>query len=190
MTTAPGRGKFTPEQRAAIAKDIADTAGTPEGSYRKIAARHGCALGTVQKIAQEHQLGDRWQEGQAQTAAATSVKQSNAAAKRAELENDLLDDAQWLRSKLRGNVVHLNVVKRDGPMAGEYVEETVLPAGPRDWRDTMGAIGVASSKSVELARLAAEQAGTGRASGLLEQFFESLEADRRERQEQAADEAT
>jgi transposase-like protein len=41
VTTAPGRGKFSPEQRAAIAADIEQTAGTPEGSYRKIAARHG-----------------------------------------------------------------------------------------------------------------------------------------------------
>ena len=177
-------------KRAEIADDIRATAGTPEGSYRKIAARHDVSNATVQKIADEHNLRDRWQAGQQQTAAATSVKQTNAAALRAALQVDLLDDAQWLRSKLRGQVVHLNVVKAEGEQAGEYVEQTVLPAGPRDWRDTMGAIGVASSKSVELSRLEAEQAGEGAASGLLEQFEKSLREARVRREQAAADEAT
>lgn len=181
--------KFTPAQRKAIADDIRQTAGTPEGSYRQIAKRHDCALGTIQNIAREYGLTDAWQEGQQQTAAATSVKQSNAAERRAALQLDLLDDAQKLRAKLFGDVVHLNVVKAEGPMAGEYVQETALPAGPREWRDTMSAIGIASSKSVELARLEAEQAGTGQASGLLDQFMESLRAARAAREQQAADEA-
>ena len=183
--------KFDDAQRKAIADDIRATAGTPEGSYRQIAKRHECALGTIQNIAKEFELTDAWQDGQAQTAAATSVKVSNGAERRAQLQLDLLDDAQKLRSKLFGNVVHLNVVKRDGPMAGEQVEETVLPAGPREWRDTMGAIGIASSKSVELARLEAEQAGTEKSTGLLEQFMQSLRDKRAQRdreREQAADE--
>lgn len=179
--------KLTDHQRAAVADDIRQTAGTPDGSYRKIAARHSVALGTVQAIARENGLADRWQEGQQQTAAATSVKQSNAAERRAALQLDLLDDAQKLRARLFGDVVHLNVVKAEGPMAGEFVQETRLPAGPREWRDTMSAIGIASSKSVELARLEAEQAGTEKSAGLLEQFMQSLRAKReqrdRERQE-------
>lgn len=172
--------RLTDDQRAAIAADIDQNAGQPGGSYRDIARRHDVALGTVQKIARDNGLGDRWQEGQAQTAAATSVRQSNAAAKRAQLQEDLLDDAQKLREKLFGDVVHLHVVKLEGPMAGETVEETRLPAGPREWRDTMGAIGVASSKSVELARLEAEQAGTGTAGALIDQFLGALVRDRQQ----------
>lgn len=196
--------KFTDAQRAAIADDIRATAGTPDGSYRKIAARHGCGVATVQKIAAENNLADAWQDGQAQTAAATSVKVSNAAERRAMLQLDLLDDAQALRAKLFGNVVHLNVVKGYPPGTGdddadrgggfgslpEYVEHTVLPAGPREWRDTMSAIGIASSKSVELARLEAEQAGEGAASGLLEQFEKSLREARQRREQAAASEDT
>jgi hypothetical protein len=176
-------------KRAEIAEDIRQTAGTPEGSYRALSKRHGCAVATIQKIAREHDLGDAWQEGQAQTAAATSVKQTNAAALRAALQVDLLDDAQWLRSKLRGNVIHLNVVKNSGDYAGESVEQTELPAGPRDWRDTMGAIGVASSKSVELSRLEAEQAGTGAAGALIDQFLGALMTDRTQRTDPPPSEA-
>jgi hypothetical protein len=182
--------KFTDAQRKAIADDIAATAGTPDGSYRKIAARHGCAVGTVQKIADENNLRDRWQDGQQQTAAATSVKQSNAASLRAALQVDLLGDVAKLRGRLFGGVVHLNVVKAEGPMAGEYVERTELPAGPRDWRDTAGAMAALIGKSVELARLEAEQAGEGQAAGLLEQFERSLRDARQRRQQAAADEAT
>jgi transposase-like protein len=179
--------KFPPEQRAAIAKDIKDTAGTPEGSYRKIAARHGCSLDTVQKVARENGLADRWQEGQQQTAAATSVKQSNAAERRSQLQLELLDDIAELRSRMFGDVTHLHVVKLAGPMAGEDVEQTSLPAGPRDWDSTMRTIGVAAARMLDLARFEAEQAGTAQSAGLLEQFMQSLRAKReqrdRERQE-------
>ncbi|GAB3472379.1 hypothetical protein [Actinophytocola sediminis] len=185
--------KYSDAQRRAIAADIEATAGTPEGSYRQIASRHGCAVATVQRIAEENNLGDRWKDGQHQTAAATSVNQTNGAQRRAALQLDLLDDAQALRARLFGDVTHLNVVKGYppgnvdddeprgiGPLP-EYVEHTVLPAGPREWRDTMSAIGIASSKSVELARLEAEQAGTGTAGALLDQFLGALVKDRQER---------
>ncbi|MBP2331245.1 transposase-like protein [Kibdelosporangium banguiense] len=180
--------RLSDELKAAIAEDIRATAGTPEGSYRKIAGRHGVGLASVQKVAQQNGLADAWQNGQQQTAAATSVKQTNAAERRAQLQLDLLGDAQELRGRLFGYVTHLHVVKNMGENAGESVEHTELPSGPREWRDTMSAIGIASSKSVELARLEAEQAGTGQASGLLEQFFQSLERDRAERDKQTPSE--
>ena len=181
--------KFTPEQRKAIADDIRNTAGTPEGSYRAIAKRNQCALGTIQNIAREFELTDAWQDGQAQTAAATSVRQSNAAERRARLQHELLDDVDGLRERLFGEVIHLNVVKAEGPMAGEYVNKTVLNSGPRDWRDTAGAMAALIGKSVELARLEAEQAGAGAVSGLLDQFMAGLDAARKAREQQAADEA-
>lgn len=174
------------ELRAAVARDISETAGTPDGSYRKIAARNGCSVATVQKVAAEAGLADAWQAGRAQTAAATEVAKTTAAAKRAQLELDLLDDAQRLRGKLFGDVAHLHVVKVDKDL--EEVRKTVLPAGPRDWDSTMRAIGVATSKAVELARVAAEQAGTGTASGLLEQLEKSLREARHRREQAAASE--
>lgn len=45
-------------------------------------------------VADENNLRHLWQYGQAKTQAAISVKVSNAAAKRAQLQTDLLDDAQ------------------------------------------------------------------------------------------------
>lgn len=181
--------KFTDAERKAIAADIDQTAGKPEGSYRLIAERHNCSKNTVQNIAKEYGLEDRWRAGQAQTAAATSVNQSNAADRRARLQLELLDDVDELRQKLFGDVVHLHTAKNEGPMAGERVEQTILRAGPRDWRDTAGAMAALIGKSVELARLEAEQAGTGQASGLLDQFMESLRAARQQREQLAADEA-
>ncbi|ALG07651.1 hypothetical protein [Kibdelosporangium phytohabitans] len=176
------------EKRAEIAEDIRRTAGTPDGSYRKIAARHSVGVATVQTVAKENGLADAWKDGHEQTRAATEVKTANAAARRAQLQVDLLGDAQELRERMFGNVRHLHVVKVAGEFAGESVEHTVVPTGPREWRDIMSAIGVASSKSVELARLEAEQAGAGQASGLLEQFERSLRSARVAR-EQAIDEA-
>ncbi|WP_372662970.1 hypothetical protein [Amycolatopsis kentuckyensis] len=69
---------------------------------------------------------------------------------------------------------------------GEEVKQTVLDAGPADWRATMGAIGTAAQQTVNLARLDAETAGAGQASGLLEQFEQSLAAARRDREAAAA----
>lgn len=181
--------KFTPEQRAAIAEDIRQTAGTPDGSYRAIAKRHDCALGTIQNIAREFELTDAWQEGQQQTAAATSVRQSNAAERRSQLQVELLDDIAELRSRLFGEVTHLHVVKLAGPMAGEDVEQTALPAGPRDWDSTMRAIGVAAARMLDIARFEAEQAGTTQSAGLLEQFMQSLRAKREQRDRERAEQA-
>jgi hypothetical protein len=82
--------------------------------YRQIAARHGCAVATVQTIADENNLRDRWQDGQQQTAA-TSVKQSNAAALRADLQVDLLGDVAKLRDRLFGDVTP---PRREGLPAG------------------------------------------------------------------------
>ena len=183
--------KFTDEQRRAIADDIRQTAGTPDGSYRKIAARHNVkSLSTIQAIAKEFDLADRWQEGQANTAAATSVKQTNAAALRADLQVDLLHDAQEIRRRLwspDGVPVWAPGQNKDGFDATAVIVTKNVEAGPREIREAMAAVGIASSKSVELARLEAEQAGAGEATGLLEQFEKSL-LDARHRRDQAASE--
>lgn len=167
--------RISDEKRAEIVADIKENAGKPGGSYRDIAQRHSVANGTIQAIARANGLADRWKAGQAQTAAATSVHQSNGAERRAQLQLEFLDDVAKLREKLFGEVVHLNVVKAAGPMAGEYVEQTTVHSGPRDWRDTAGAIAALTGKAIDLARLEAEQnTGEGEGAALLRSIAESL----------------
>lgn len=173
--------RLTDEQKAAIAEDIRRTAGTPEGSYRKIAKRNEVGVATVQKIAKDNGLADAWQAGQQQTAAATSVRLTNVAARRTELEARLVEQAHDLLDRIHDDVTHLNVVKNMGENAGESVELTVLPPGPRDWKDTMSAVGTASTKSVEIAKHNADQANTGQATSLLRDFMDGIRKRRAER---------
>lgn len=175
---------LTDQQRADILADIRDTAGTTDGSVRRIAARHGVGMGSVRRIAEEAGLKHAWRDGAYRTEAANTAKAAHLAERRNQLQADLLDDVEELRERLLGDVVHLNVVKRsDAPgMSYEVVEQTVLPAGPEHWRATMGAITTAAGRAIELARAEAENSGTGSASNLLDQFATDLAQARRDRE--------
>ncbi|WP_018682192.1 hypothetical protein [Actinokineospora enzanensis] len=176
------------QQRDAIAADIRETAGTTDGSVRRIARRHGVGMGTVQRIARDYGLLNAWRDGAWRTEAANSQKAAHIAERRNQLAADLLDDIDELRERLLADVTHLHVVKDAGPMAGERVEYNTTPAGPRDWQSTMGAIAAAARTVAEYTRLEAENSGTGAASGLLEQFEKSLRL-AREQRDRAAGEA-
>ena len=155
---------LTDQQRADILADIQATAGTADGSVRKIAARHGVGMGSVRRIADAAGCGDAWESGSQRTAAANGQKREHLAQRRLELQSGLIDDAEHLRAKLFDKVTHLNVVRQSaGPGESyEIVEQTVLDAGPQDWRATMGAIAQAAGRIAELARLDAEaNAGEG-----------------------------
>lgn len=155
--------------------DIQATAGTADGSVRKIAARHGVGMTSVRRIAEQHGMSDAWAGGAERVHNANVVKAATVAQKRADLQMDLLDDAQELRERLFADVIHLNVVKVD--MHLEEVQQTQLPAGPGEWRNTMTAIGIATDKAIQIAKLENEQAHTGQVSGLLEEFVAALKAD-------------
>ncbi|GLW91792.1 hypothetical protein [Actinokineospora globicatena] len=175
--------------RDAIIADIRETAGTTDGSVRRIAARHHVGMGTVRRTATAAGLADAWRDGAHLTEAANAQKAAHLAERRNQLQADLLDDAEELRERLLGHVTQLHVVKDEGPMAGERIEHTTLPAGPRDWASTMQAIAAAARVSIDLARLEAENSGTGAASGLLDQFEQSLRTARhkRDQAEQASE---
>lgn len=179
-----GAPPLTQAQREAIAADIRDTAGTADGSVRRIAARNQVAMGSVRRVAVEYGLGAAWRTGSYQTEAATVAKSQHLAERRAQLQADLLDDIEELRERLFGDVIHLNVVKDGGPMAGEHVEQTVLPGGADHWQRTMSAITGAAGRSIELARMEMETTGTG-AAGLLDQFEVALRGARADREQVA-----
>ncbi|MET9002757.1 hypothetical protein [Amycolatopsis sp. NPDC004169] len=143
-------------------------------------------VSTVYRVATDYDLADAWEDRREQTEAATAAWAADLAKRRIELQSGLIDDIAELRRRLFGEVVHLHVVKVD--MVAEEVKQTVLDAGPSDWRATMGAIDTAAQQAVNLARLDAETAGAGQASGLLEQFEQSLAAARRDHQAAAGTE--
>lgn len=152
----------------------------PTPTQRTIAREFGVSVSTVYRIAAEYDLAEAWEDRREQTEAATAARAADLARRRTELQSGLLDDIAELRRRLFGEVVHLHVVKVDPTL--EEVRETVLDAGPADWRATMGAITAAAQQTANLARLDAETAGAGQASGLLEQFEQSLAAARRARE--------
>jgi hypothetical protein len=172
---------LTDQQRADIIADIRETAGTTDGSVRRIAARHHVGMGTVQRVAQQNGLALAWRDGAWRTAEANAANAVHLSERRGQLQADLLDDVEELRERLLGDVIHLNVVRESiGPGASmERVEQTKLPAGPSDWRATMGAIASAVGRSVELARLDAETTGTGRVTTLIDEITDGLEEYRR-----------
>ncbi|MFJ8815442.1 hypothetical protein [Amycolatopsis thermoflava] len=167
--------------RAAIIEAMLADDGPP--SHRALAERFGVSKGTIYNIARDADLSHLWEERTARTEAATAANAAELARRRTELQAGLLDDIATLREKLFGDVIHLNVVKCGEGF--EQVEQTVLPAGPSDWRNTMGAITGATAQTIGLARLDAENTGAGQASGLLEQFEASLRDARHERERQS-----
>jgi len=76
--------------RRAIREDLRATAGTPEGSLRKVAARHGVSTDLVHNISGEMDID----LGRQQTANATAARQADLAARRAALAEDLMAFAE------------------------------------------------------------------------------------------------
>ncbi len=185
-STSPQR--IPDETRAEVAEWIRAHAGTPDGTVRAIAARFHIGKATVGKIADEHGLTDAWKNGTQQTEAATAARNAYVAQQRAALQEDLLDTAADLLERLHDHVIHLNVVKDSGEMAGEHVEHTELPSGPGDWRQTMAAVSSATKEAVALAKLDNENTTTQQVTGLLDAFMEDLATDRAAREEAAEQE--
>ena len=168
------------QQRAAILDDIRDTAGTSDGSVRRIAARHGVGMGTVRRIALDAGLQHAWRDGAHRTEAANQAKAAHLAERRNQLQVDILDDIEEVRERLLKKVTHLNVVKRPG-FEGEEVVRTELDPGPRDLQSMMGAIANGARQVAELARLEAQNTGSGETSNMLGEFFANLRSDYTER---------
>ncbi|WP_041836646.1 hypothetical protein [Actinosynnema mirum] len=189
--------------RDQVAEYIRAHAGSPEGTFRAISVKFGISKALVGVIADEIGLADAWTDGVARTADATTARRTYLAAQRALLQEDLLDTAADLTSRLHDDVTHLHVVKtipegidadpdEDGGfgfLAAERVEHTILPPGPAEWRSTMTAIAAATRAAIDLAKLDQGQDATGQATGMLEQFENSLRAARAERERLATEAA-
>ncbi len=132
---------LAPSKRAAILKDI-KAARAHGKSAGQIARAHGVARSTVTKIAGEEGLPDAFERSQVLKAA--RAKQSDNKAKRAQLQSDLLDDAQKLRH--RAWSPYKLVV---GSAEGAEVVTLELPPLP-DVRAAYTSIGIIVDKSVAI----------------------------------------
>lgn len=90
---------LAPHKRAAILRDI-EAARADGKSAGRIARAHGVARSTVTKIAAETGNADAFER--TQTLKGARAKQIDNKAKRAQLQSDLLDDAQRVRARIWG----------------------------------------------------------------------------------------
>lgn len=90
----PRNGPLDPHKRAAILADIH----ARQLGRNAIARKHRVGLGTVSTIAHDEGIYDAFDR--TQTARATADRQADMKARRAQLAEDLLDDAERLRDRL------------------------------------------------------------------------------------------
>jgi transposase-like protein len=129
--------RMAPERRAAILRDI--QAGK---SRNQIARDHGVSAGSVTNIAREN--GETGAFDRSGTLKGARAKQIDNRAKRAQLESDLLDDAQ----KLRKRAWSAYEVVVSGPEGAETVALDLPPL--QDVRAAYTSIGIIVDKSVAI----------------------------------------
>ena len=140
MTSGP---PITDEDRRRVAELHA--AGLSRNAISREISR---SMATVTKIAQELGLSfDR-----ARTAEATRVKQIDAKARRAELAALLLEDAHRLRAQLWEPCTVYNFGGKDNTFAAAQAPEP----SPRDKREIMAAVGLASERHERLVTMDAD----------------------------------
>lgn len=120
-----------------------------------VAAAVGIGRGTVSKIADDHGLSHHFDRGS--TAVATQAKVVDAAAKRAQLELDYLEDAQRLRQALWQPYTYRELGKFSEPVGegsrswSEYVEYEQDTPIPADQLKLMQASTIAANTSQRIA---------------------------------------
>jgi transposase-like protein len=153
---------LAPQKRAAILKDI----GTGL-SRNQIARKHGVSASLVGKIAAQEGITDAWDR--THTLKGARAKAADNKAKRAQLQSDLLDDAQKLRARAWASYK----IVVGGPEGAEVVELD-LPPLP-DVRAAYTSIGIIVDKDAAIERNASDE-GADQAKSMLGKLFEGLAA--------------
>jgi hypothetical protein len=151
-----------PGKRAAILADI--QAGAK--ARNEIARDHGVSGSTVTKIAKDEGIASAFDR--AQTVKGTRAKQADNSAKRAQLQSDLLDDAQRFRARAWSTYK----IPLSGPEGIEIVEldEPPLPDAARAYT----AIGIIIDKDRAYERDKSGSDGTDHAKSMLGQLMAGL----------------
>lgn len=166
----PGK-PLTQEQRDAVAHAIQRD---PVPTHRAIAREFGIGVSTVYDIAVAYDLSDAWEHRREESEKATATRAALVAEKRQRLEDEALDAArEFLARKFAPKQVAIKGM--------EGAEVVYLDASSEDYRNIGQAVSNLSNSAVQLAKLESELSGAGQASGLLEQFEQSLREARQER---------
>lgn len=153
----------------------------PVPTHRALCAEFDVGMGTIYRVAERYGLADAWEHRRAQTEHATATRAALVAEKRQQLEEAALDAARdVLTRRFDGRQVAVKGM--------EGADVVHVEANSEDYRNVGQAVSNLSNSAVQLAKLESELSGAGQASGLLEQFEQSLR-DARERREQQAAEA-
>jgi hypothetical protein len=148
--------------RAAVLTDIR----TGGQSARQIGRTHGISDATVRRIARAEGITDAWSRDK--TEKATRARVADNAAKRAQLQSDLLDDAQ----KFRDRAWSKYKIAVAGPDGAEIVE-LELPPLP-DAARAYTAIGIIVDKDRAYERDKSGSGGTDHARSMLGQLMSGL----------------
>jgi hypothetical protein len=108
--------RLTNEQREAVIADLRATAGTPEGAYRRVAARCELSIASVAKIAQECGFTPANSDRE-RTRTATRAKVVDNAARRTEIAAKLLDVADEAIEDMSRQALVYNFGGRDNTYA-------------------------------------------------------------------------
>lgn len=152
-------------KKQAILADIRATAGTPEGSVRKIAERAEVSTATVQRVAKAAGIEDAWSRDK--TLHASHARAIDAQALRTQLAADHLSDAVRIRERLWE--------PSEVPTATGQVVMLSLPSA-RDVRDFMQSVGSALKISMEVERHDQGDQGAADAKSMLLGVAEGLRA--------------
>lgn len=128
-----------PTRRASILADIEATAGTPDGSVRKIADRQSVSTATVRRAAEAAGISDAWSRDK--TLNASRARAIDGQALRTQLAMDHLSDAVRIRERLWEPAEMVTAT-------GQVVSLTLPPA--RDVKDFMQSVGSALKISMEV----------------------------------------
>lgn len=154
----------------------------PTPSVRTIAAEFNVSKASVYRIAVDYDLADAWEDRRERTEAANATNAAAVAERRTRLQAALLDDVEHLRENFRAATVPVWAGSKEG------IDTRDVEPGPREHSETARAIASLIGQSVALARLESDTAGAGAASGMLDQFEQSLR-EAREKRDTAAQQA-
>lgn len=154
--------------REAIRADIEATAGTPDGSVRKIAARHDVSTATVRRVAKAAHLVDPWSRDS--TEKASRARSVDLAAERLRLQE------RWARkaNEALDRSEQACTVFSFGGQFNEYAEHTMELPPAADYRSFVTAAAVATDKMVALAKYDAGDDGVAAAVSTIENIMDAL----------------
>lgn len=153
------------EMREAIRADLEATLGTPQGSMRLVASRHGVSESTVRKVRDEAGLMSS-ADAQAKTKNAVESARLNNAARRAAIAKRLLDVADQALDDMDRAAFVFNIGGKDNTYTQHPVDKPVFA----DRRQLVTIAAIALDKHAMLEKIDTDVAG----GSDMDRFLEAL----------------